>query len=174
MGTELRVAVASLIRRWRHQGLPGHEALIAESEALAGLRRAPATRPLWRRPPQLLTATLDDALGQGLTIIHRFADAVGLRRRHLGLTVTADTVINACLADRPALLGMTVLQFDSEPDLVRIRREIPAGTRMVCGGPLFTADPALADRCGIELVAADVGAFLEYLLVNREALDADV
>ena len=105
-------------------------------------------------------------------MIHQFADAVGLHRHHLGLTVDADTVIAACRAEHPALLGMTVLQFDSEEELIRIRREIPPRTRMVCGGPLFKADPQLAGRCGIDFVAPHVGDFLQYLLDHREALEA--
>jgi hypothetical protein len=44
---------------------------------------------------------------------------------------------------------------------------------MVCGGPLFRADPDLADRCGIDFVAKDVGAFLDYLLDHRGTLDVD-
>jgi hypothetical protein len=42
---------------------------------------------------------------------------------------------------------------------------------MICGGPVFKADPELAKRCGIDFVAEHVGAFLEYLLDHREALD---
>jgi hypothetical protein len=172
MNTTLETTVRDRINHWRQEGLPGYDALAAEADALAALAKDPGTRPLWKAPPLLLTATLDDALGQGLTVIHRFADAVGLQRRHLGLTIAADAIIAACRAETPALLGMTVLQFDSEEDLARIRREIPTQVRMVCGGPLFKADPELAERCGIDFVAGSVSAFLEYLLDNREALDA--
>lgn len=172
MNATLETTVRDRINHWRQEGLPGYDALAVEADALATLAKDPGTRPLWKAPPLLLTATLDDALGQGLTVIHRFADAVGLQRRHLGLTVSADTIIAACREEAPALLGMTVLQFDSEEDLARIRREIPTQVRMVCGGPLFKADPDLAERCGIDFVAGSVGAFLEYLLDNREALDA--
>jgi hypothetical protein len=171
MTEELQTAIRNLIDRWRHNGLPGPDDLALAAQTLTVLGEAPDLPRLWQRAPLFYTATLDDALGQGLAIIHRFADAVGLRRRHLGLTVPADTIIAACRADTPALLGMTVLQFDSEADLARIRRKIPSATRMVCGGPLFKADPDLAERCGIDFIAKDVGAFLEYLLDHREALD---
>jgi hypothetical protein len=164
MPEDLRTAIRSQINHWRRNGLPGPDALAAAAQTLAELRKTPDIRPLWQIPPQFYTATLDDALGQGLAIIHKFADAIGLNCRHLGLAVPADTIIAACRADVPTLLGMTVLQFDSETDLARIRREIPKTTRMVCGGPLFKADPDLAERCGIDFVAKDVGAFLEYML----------
>jgi hypothetical protein len=173
MPKAFQTAIRSLIDRWRHDGLPSPDALAQAAQSLTTLSQAPGVRPLWRVSPLFYTATLDDALGQGLAIIHRFADAVGLRRRHLGLTVPADTVIAACRADTPALLGMTVLQFDSEADLTRIRRKISPATRMVCGGPLFKVDPDLAKRCGIDFVANDVGAFLEYLLDQKEALDVE-
>ena len=171
MNNDLKATIGALVARWRREGLPSHDALAAEADALATLAGEPGTAPLWRTPPLLLTATLDDALGQGLAVIHRFADAVGLRRSHLGLTVSAEAVIDACRAAKPALLGMTVLQFDSEEDLALIRREIPTDTRMVLGGPLFKADPELAERCGVDFVAGHVGDFLQYLLDHREALD---
>jgi hypothetical protein len=171
MPEDLRTAIRNRTDRWRRDRLPGPDALAAAARALAELREAPGVLPLWQRPPRFYTATLDDALGQGLAIIHRFADAVGLRRHHLGLTLPADSIIAVCKADSPALLGMTVLQLDSETDLARIRREIPKTTRMICGGPLFKADPDLAERCGIDFIATDVGAFLDYLLDHREALD---
>jgi hypothetical protein len=173
MPKELQAAIRNLTIRWRRNGLPGHDGLAAAAQTLTVLRDSSGVCPLWQTPPRFYTATLDDALGQGLAVIHAFADAVGLRRRLLGLTVPADTVIAACRADAPALLGMTVLQFDSEADLARIRREIPQTTRMVCGGPLFKADPDLAERCGIDFIAKDVGAFLEYLLDHKEALDVE-
>lgn len=172
MKKEMQAIIRSLVARWRQEGLPGYDALAAEAQALTTLGERPDTRPLWKAPPLLLTATLDDVLGQGLAVIHLYADAVGLRRRHLGLTISADAIIEACRAERPALLGMTVLQFDSEEDLARIRLEIPRSTRMVCGGPLFKADPDLTERCGIDFVARDLGSFLEYLLDHRESLNA--
>jgi methylmalonyl-CoA mutase cobalamin-binding subunit len=170
MPSDLTTALRHQICRWRQDGLPGYDGLMQAAAEIAALRETPGSQPLWSPPPLLLTATLDDALGQGLTVIHRFADALGLRRRHLGLMVSADTIVAACRTETPALLGMTVLQFDSETDLIRIRREIPKATRMVCGGPLFKADADLAGRCGIDFVAAHVGKFLEYLLDHQEAL----
>ena len=171
MQQTLEETIRDCIDRWRRGGLPGPDGLGAAADGIVALRETPGIRPLWQTPPLMLTATLDDALGQGLAVIHRFTDAVGVRRRHLGLAVSADTVIEACRADKPDLLGMTVLQFDSEDGLVRIRRDIPARTRMVCGGPLFRADGELAARCGIDYVAAHVGEFLQYLLDHKEALD---
>jgi methylmalonyl-CoA mutase cobalamin-binding subunit len=170
MQPTLETLIRQQTARWREAGLPGHDGLIQAAAAIAALRAAPGTRPLWRRPPLMLTATLDDALGQGLAVIHRFADAVGLRRHHLGLALSPEVVIDACRAQRPSLLGMTVLQFDTQTDLACIRRRIPAGTRMVCGGPIFKADAHLAARCGIDFVAAHAGAFLDYLLDLQDSL----
>ena len=35
------------------------------------------TQGLWASPPLMLTATLDDGLGQGLAVIEKFAKAIG-------------------------------------------------------------------------------------------------
>ena len=72
--------------------------------------------------------------------------------------------MSACRDLEPMLLGLTVLQFDTEEDLAFIARNIPATTRIVAGGPVFKADPDLAKRAGIHRVADDAADFLKFLL----------
>ena len=77
---------------------------------------------------------------------------------------TAPAIVAACRQHHPGLLGLTVLQFDTEAELVEIRNGIPAATRIVAGGPVFAADSDLATRAGIDFVARDAASFWEYLL----------
>lgn len=119
---------------------------------------------LWPWVPRMLTATLDDAIGQGIAVVRHFAAAVGMEVIDLGLCQTCEAILAACRTHRPALLGLTVLQFTSEEDLACIGSRRPAQCRLVVGGPIFKADPALAGRCGCDFVARDVAAFLNYLL----------
>ena len=140
--TELAAAVTD-IQRWKTE------------QALAGL---------WPDPPLMVTATLDDAMGHGLDLIHQYAAAAGMQVNHLGLLQAPDAIVSACRDLEPMLLGLTVLQFDTEEDLEYIARSIPKATKIVAGGPVFKADPDLAGRTGIHRVAADAADFLSFLL----------
>ena len=119
---------------------------------------------LWASPPRLLTATLDDGLGMGLDLIERFAALAGMEVNRLGLMQKSDTVLEACRRLRPDLLGLTVLQLDSEAPLARIGHGLPAHTRLVAGGPVFKYDQDVARRCGVSFVAGHVGHFIAFLL----------
>jgi len=140
--TELAVAVAA-VRQWKNE------------QALDGL---------WPEPPLMVTATLDDAMGHGLDLIHQYAEAAGVQVNHLGLLKAPDAIASACRDLEPMLLGLTVLQFDTEDDLAFIARNIPKATKIVAGGPVFKADPDLARRAGIHRVAIDAADFLNFLL----------
>jgi len=119
---------------------------------------------LWPHPPLMATATIDDGFGQGLAIIHKFAEAVGLSVHPIGLMLEPDVIIDVCRSLRPAILGLTVLQFDSEETIAYIAGHLPAETKIIAGGPVFSADPEFADRAGVHSVAAHAGDFLEYLV----------
>lgn len=161
--------VESLAAQWQTFGLPSRAGLEAAGKELLALRQAAKSDGLWKNPPLMVTATLDDGLGQGLMIIHQFAEAVGMRLKPLGLMRPPAHIIAACRKENPDFLGLTVLQFDSETDLAVITRDLPRKTRLICGGPIFNADPELARRCGVHFTARDVGAFLEILLTLSNA-----
>ena len=119
---------------------------------------------LWDNPPLMITATLDDGLGQGLEIIRMFSETAGLEIIDLGLLVTPEKIITACEKNNPDLLGLTVLQFDSEEDILMISRNLPSKTKIIAGGPVFTADPEFARRTGIHFTAKNVAYFIRFLL----------
>ena len=122
---------------------------------------------LWIKPPLMATATVDDGFGQGLAIIHKFAEAVGLSVHPIGLMQKPDVIIDVCRSFCPAILGLTILQFDSEETIAYIAGHLPAETILIAGGPVFAAEPDFADRAGIHVVAAHAGDFLEYLINEK-------
>ena len=119
---------------------------------------------LWDNPPLMITATLDDGLGQGLEVIRMFSETAGLEIIDLGLLVTPEKIITACKKNNPDLLGLTVLQFDSEEDILMISKNLPSKTKIISGGPVFTADPEFARRTGIHFAAKNVAYFIRFLL----------
>jgi methanogenic corrinoid protein MtbC1 len=145
-------------------GRPSRTELAAAIKDLQAWKMEHQVAGLWKDPPLMVTATLDDAMGHGLDLIHQYAELAGLKVQALGLLQSAETVAAACRELNPALLGLTVLQFDTEEDLIQIARNIPETTRIVAGGPVFKADPDLARRAGIHRVAADAADFLNFLL----------
>ena len=119
---------------------------------------------LWNNPPLMITATLDDGLGQGLGVIRMFSETAGLEIIDLGLLVAPEKIIAACKRNNPDLLGLTVLQFDSEEDILMISKNLPSKTKIIAGGPVFTADPEFARRTGIHFTAKNVAHFIRFLL----------
>lgn len=160
----LRTRLADMVTGLQGGGKPSRTELAVAAEEIRQWKKENQVAGLWADPPLMVTATLDDAMGHGLDLIHRYAWLAGLKIHPLGLLQSADAVATACRELEPALLGLTVLQFDSEDDLIRIARNIPATTRIVAGGPVFKGDPDLARRAGVHRVASDAADFLKYLL----------
>lgn len=120
---------------------------------------------LWPEPaPLMLTATLDDGIGIGLDLIHRYVQVLGLRLIPLGLLQSPDAIIQACRQYQPDYLGITILQLDSDDDLAYLGKHLPADTRLIAGGPVFRYDPDMAERCGVHFVARDVSHFISFML----------
>ena len=119
---------------------------------------------LWDNPPLMITATLDDGLGQGLQIIRMFSEIAGLELIDLGLLVAPEKITTACQKNKPDLLGLTILQFDSEENILTISKNLPSKTKIIAGGPVFTAGPGFARRTGIHFTAKNVADFIRFLL----------
>ena len=75
-----------------------------------------------------------------------------------------DTIIEACQKEKADILGLTVLQLDTEEALTDLRRKLPRRIRLMAGGPVFSIDPEMADRVGIDFVARDAGHFIHHML----------
>lgn len=162
--TALRAQITAQLEEWGPRARPSREQLLKAADQIIAWRRERKIESLWPDPLLMATATLDDSFGHGLEVIHRFAAAAGVRVVPLGKLLTAEAIVDGCRRHRPRLLGLTVLQFDTEPDLIAIRRRIDPATRIVAGGPIFAADPDLAERAGIDFVAHSAADFWRYLL----------
>ena len=162
--SDLRLKITELVETLRKMRRPSRNALVSAAEGVLEWKRECGATGLWSRPPLMVTATIDDGWGHGLAVIHLYGEVAGLAVIPLGLLKTPGEIIRACVSRQPDIFGLTVLQFDTEEALTEIRRGIPKQTRIVAGGPLFGADPDLARRAGIDFVAADAAAFIEFLL----------
>jgi methylmalonyl-CoA mutase cobalamin-binding subunit len=160
----LREELEELSRKWRANGLPSRSGLEKAAGELREFKLKTGCSGLWDTPPLMLTATLDDGLGQGLEVIRMFSEAAGLEIIELGLLVAPEKIIAACKKHNPDLLGLTVLQFDSEEDILMIRRNLPAKTKIIAGGPVFTAEREFGRRTGVHFVARNVAYFIRFLL----------
>ena len=162
--TALRTAVSRLAHQWLASGLPSRQELDQADSQLKDLRARLAVRGLWQVPPCMVTATLDDGLGQGLAVIERFAGAIGMRLVALGLMQPPGNIVDACRRHNADYLGLTVLQFDSEDDLRWIANHLPSQTHIVAGGPVFKGDPDFAGRTGTYYAARNVADFLRFMV----------
>lgn len=159
-----RDAVDSLASQWLSAGLPSRQGLDEAAWTLERLRERLGVHSLWEDPPCMVTATLDDGLGQGLAVIEKYAVAIGIRLIPLGLMQPPAAIIDACHRHRPDFLGLTILQFDTEDDLTCIANNLPRKTRIVAGGPVFAGDLDFAGRTGTHYAAKNVAAFLRFML----------
>ena len=121
---------------------------------------------LWVQPPLMVTATIDDGWGHGLEVIEKLAQAAGVKIHSLGLLQSPESIVNACLELSPRLLGLTVLQLDSDDWVADIVRGLPASTLLVAGGPAFKYDEDFARRTGTHVVVKNGAAFLGFLCTS--------
>ncbi|MCG6909054.1 MAG: cobalamin B12-binding domain-containing protein [Deltaproteobacteria bacterium] len=133
-------------------------------EMLLRWRESASRRGLWDAPPVMMTTTLDDAIGQGLQIIHLFGNLAGLDVRPLGLMQSPEAIIAACRQARPEMLGLTVLQFHSEEILCEIADQLRPATRVIAGGPIFKSMAPQALEGKGYLVLNHIRHFIDFLL----------
>ena len=153
-----------LSKKWQSTGLPSRSGLEKTAGDLHEWKVITGVSGLLDKPPLMLTATLDDGLGHGLEVIRMFSETAGFETIELGLLLTPEKIITACKRYQPDLLGLTVLQFDSEEDILMISRNLPSNTKIIAGGPVFTADREFAARAGIHFAAKNAAFFIQYLL----------
>jgi methanogenic corrinoid protein MtbC1 len=118
----------------------------------------------------MLGATLDDGWGHGIRLILKFAEALGCTTQFLGVLCPIDTIVEACEKELPDILGLTVLQLDTETTLADLSKRLMRGSCQkpwwIAGGPVFTIDPELKQRVGIDFVAGNAAHFIRHMLNN--------
>ncbi len=163
----LKKKILQVLQNLKKYKKPSRNALIHGAKEIIEWKQANNIKSLWKKKPLMLTATIDDGWGHGLEVIELYAKAAGLDIERIGLLKHPEDIINSCNNKRPDILGMTVLQFDSESDLLRIRKAIPEKTIIVSGGPLFHGDDDFANRAGIDIVAKNAVEFMNFLLMFK-------
>lgn len=161
---ELRKRLQCLLQTWRETGAPPRWQLMNTLQEIVAWKDERRANGIYSAPPLMLTATLDDGWGHGLEVIEMCARAAGVYVERLGLLRSAEQIIERCRQLCPQLLGMTVLQLDSEPSLSLITSELKDCTQILVGGPPFQIEPELADRTGVDFVAKNVTDFLDFIL----------
>jgi len=160
----VRDRVSEMLQNWARQGKPTREDYMKGARMLETLRRQSEWGGLWPQSPLMLTATLDDGWGNGLDIIETLAASVGVTVQALGVLQSPATIVQACRDRQPALLGLTVLQFDSDEAVLQITDALPPVTTLIAGGAAYLYDPEFAERTGTHAVARDGIGFLRFLL----------
>jgi methylmalonyl-CoA mutase cobalamin-binding subunit len=163
-GSILKQKLVQVLDTWENIGTPSRTGLKEAARELIAWKRETRVSGLWRVPRRMVTATIDDAWGNGIRLINLWAEAIGFDVHFLGVLQPPPIIIEKCREIQPDLLGLTVLQFDSEELLVTISRNLPSKTRIIAGGPLFSADPELAYRSGVHFVARNAADFIGFIL----------
>lgn len=149
---------------WIALGLPSRKKLETIADEWLFWKKKHKINGLWDDEPLMLTATIDDGLGQGLQIIHHYAKVLGIRVLSIGLLQQPENILNACRKYQPEFLGMTILQLDSDDALFQIGHGLESKTCLIVGGPVFKFDRELAERCKVDFVANNVAYFIDYFL----------
>jgi methylmalonyl-CoA mutase cobalamin-binding subunit len=156
-----------LVSQWQGN-LPSYEALMTLAQQMAQWKRQHDIRSMWPTPPRMVTATIDDSIGQGIAIINRYARLAGLQVTPLGLMQSPQAIVSACRDIQPKWLGLTVLQLDSEDDLCAIAAQLPPVTRLIAGGPALVIDSELGQRAGVHHTARNLSGFIDILLADAK------
>jgi len=141
---------------------PSWTELHTEGKDLLNWKENNEIKGLWEESPLMITATLDDAWGIGLKLIHLYADIAGLDYIHLGLMLTSEQIIDECIKKQPDILGLTVLRSDMQDEFEKICRKIPDKTRIVAWGSVIKSEFAECEKGYYS--AENAFSFIKYLL----------
>jgi methylmalonyl-CoA mutase cobalamin-binding subunit len=161
---ELRKKIESALQGLEGQGAVSSSQWMESARNLLEWKKAHQPAGLWNLPPLMLTATLDDGLGQGLAVIEAWAQVLGLAVARIGLMAEPEEIVAACAQQKPRILGLTVLRNDMEEALETVACSLPPHTLLVAGGPAFVANPLLAAQAGVDCAAKSAGAFVRFVL----------
>ncbi len=145
-------------------GMSGSEVLSRGRELLTW-KTSQQLDGIFKTPPTLMTATLDDGIGQGLKSIHCFAELAGMKTVPLGLMQAPETIIAECRRQVPDFLGLTVLHYETEERLCSdIIPQLPDSVQVIAGGPIFATMSEAVLAAKPYRVLNNIKVFLNFLL----------
>ncbi len=160
----LRAKLLELLEEWKANKFASRYEIEQSGHDLLEWKTSNRISGIWNESPLMITATLDDALGQGIELIQLFAQAAGMEVIPLGICRPATAIITECKKHLPDLLGLTVLRSDVEEDLIFIGQSIPSKTRLIAGGGPLLSDAEIIRDARICFVAKDIASFVRYML----------
>lgn len=159
---DFRTRVEELLSSWKSRGAPPRAETRQSLQELRESLDRSGLLSLWREPPCVITATLDDGWGHGIATVEMAAEALGARIFRLGLLAEPERIVDSCLQHRCRYLALTVLHSDSTLALLWIRHQLPDDIAIVAGGPGVGDESELSPESGI-LRADSITDFLEIL-----------
>jgi len=138
---KLRKIISEFVNTWQNDPTTSWTQIYTIGETLLEWKTQNNINGLWDITPIMMTATIDDAIGQGLKMIHLFSCLAGIDIISLGLMQSKETIIERCQKQHADFLGMTILQFDTESVLNTIIPKIPEKMCVLVGGPIFKTIP---------------------------------
>jgi methylmalonyl-CoA mutase cobalamin-binding subunit len=138
---KLRTILNELVNQWQNDPTVSWYQIYQVGEKLLAWKTQNRIAGIWKQSPKMITATMDDAIGQGLKMIHLFSRIAGMDIEPLGLMQSKETIIDACNYQLPDFLGMTILQYDTEEILNTIIPQFPKKMCILVGGPIFKMIP---------------------------------
>ena len=161
----LRKKIRDMISHWDKSSVkPSWTELYAEGKKLLSWKNSRGIKSIWSESPLLITATLDDGLGNGLKLIHLYSEIAGIDYIHAGLMMTAEEIIEECIKKEPDILGLTILRSDMDEEFEEICRNIPEKTRIVAGGSIINSDPGFGECERGYFPAENALSFIKYLM----------
>ena len=162
----LAVQFQKFLLKWNEKGKQSHLAYKEAAESIIAWKRENRIKSVFNSPPSIVTATIDDSFGMGISVINLFSEALGLNVHFLGLYKTTGDILEACIRLNPSYLGLTVLQADTEEDIAFLSENLPSTVKIISGGPVYKMDPGFAQRAGVHFVAGNADAFIRFMLAQ--------
>jgi len=161
---KLRKILNEFVNQWQNDPKISWTQIYHIGEKLLEWKTQKGIAGIWKKSPKMITATMDDSLGQGLKMIHLFSRIAGIDIMPLGLMLSEETIIDACNNQFPDFLGMTILQYDTEKVLNSMIQKFPDKMNILVGGPIFKAIPRNELQNKKYISFNNVSNYLEFLL----------
>ncbi len=146
------------------------ERLVSWAEKFIDYKKTRNFTGFFKTPQTMLTATIDDGLGMGIELISLYAKVAGIDIIKLGIMLSAEEIIEGCNRYMPDYLGLTVLQFDTQDELIKIADKIDKNIKIIAGGPVFSLNTNFLKESKVNYTAKNAPDFLRIIIKISEDL----